>query len=417
MLTLYKAFTFLVHYITLPYTALAALFGSRKWRNRLGFHKIRRVDKSAPVVWLHASSMGEVNVLATLAAQIKSLAPLSDIYVTVMTVTGLERAEKSINDAIGIGYLSLDYRAPIERFLCLVKPSVAVFIETEIWPNHICLLGERKIPVVLANGRLSEKAHRRYLRVKSGMRQVLSNYAEMDLQTDADATRFVEIGADPDKIEVLGSLKFDTPTRNLPESERKALREQLPFSAGARIFIAGSTRNGENEVIFDVYQKLKQEFPELKLLLVPRHLDKIPQIVVSAESRGLRYLLHSKVAPESSPVDAVIVDKMGILNDLYQICDIAFVGGTLSDIGGHNILEPVWAGIPVLYGPSLFNVGDSSRYILENGFGEMIKDGEELRERLRAFLSGEKAYRRRNELTQESSRAYRTARKIVKYLK
>lgn len=416
MLALYKSFTFLVYYITLPYTALAALLGSRKWRNRLGFHRVTRVNKTAPVVWLHASSMGEVNVLATVAAQIKNLAPQCDIYVTVMTATGLERAEKSIDDAIGAGYLSLDYRAPIERFLCLVKPSVAVFIETEIWPNHICLLGERKIPVILANGRLSEKAHKRYLKVKSGMRQVFSHYAEMDLQTESDAARFVEIGADPSKIEVLGSLKFDAPARNLSEAEKIALRENLPFSAGAKIFIAGSTRNGENEVILDVFQSLQREFPELKLLLVPRHLDKIPQIVMTVENRGMKYLLHSKMAP-SGDVDLVVVDKMGILNDLYHISDIAFVGGTLSDIGGHNILEPVWAGIPVLYGPSIFNVGDSSRYILENGFGEMIKDGEELRVRLRAFLAGERSYRRRSELTRESSRAYRTALKIVKYLK
>ncbi|MEW6016125.1 MAG: glycosyltransferase N-terminal domain-containing protein [Candidatus Zixiibacteriota bacterium] len=416
MLALYKSFTFLVYYITLPYTALAALLGSRKWRNRLGFHRVTRVNKTAPVVWLHASSMGEVNVLATVAAQIKNLAPQCDIYVTVMTATGLERAEKSIDDAIGAGYLSLDYRAPIERFLCLVKPSVAVFIETEIWPNHICLLGERKIPVILANGRLSEKAHKRYLKVKSGMRQVFSHYAEMDLQTESDAARFVEIGADPNKIEVLGSLKFDAPARNLSEAEKIALRENLPFSAGAKIFIAGSTRNGENEVILDVYQSLQREFPELKLLLVPRHLDKIPQIVMTVENRGLKYLLHSRLTP-SGDVDLVVVDKMGILNDLYHISDIAFVGGTLSDIGGHNILEPVWAGIPVLYGPSIFNVGDSSRYILESGFGEMIKDGEELRASLRAFLAGERSYRRRSELTRESSRAYRTALKIVKYLK
>ncbi|MCX6826509.1 MAG: 3-deoxy-D-manno-octulosonic acid transferase [candidate division Zixibacteria bacterium] len=418
MLTLYRIFTFLVYYLALPYTYISYLAGSRKWGDRLGYSKCNiKFDSTKGKIWLHASSMGEVKVLSILADQLYELDKNIDLCITVMTDTGFQRAGYLLADRAWIGYLPLDYRASLKRFLNRVKPIAGVFIETEIWPNTVIHLGKRNIPVFLSNGRLSEKAYGRYRYFKVGLRKVFCHYRQLLVQTETDKMRYVNIGADPNMIEVIGSLKFDAPVILIPPEEKERLRRSLLFSRKTRIIIAGSTREGENEIIITIFKKLLPIFPDIRLILVPRHLAGIDTICQKVEELQLKYALYSRAESENIETDVVIVDKLGILNDLYTLSDIAFVGGTLVDIGGHNILEPVWAGIPVLYGPSIYNVKDSSDYVLENGYGEMVSDGEQLYASLHRFLKGEVIYNRKTSDLGEPSRALLTAQKILSYIK
>jgi tRNA (guanine-N7-)-methyltransferase len=235
----------------------------------------------------------------------------------------------------------------------------------------------------------------------------------MMMQTESDKNRFVEIGADPARMSVFGNLKFDAPIKVIPAEVKEKLKTSLPFPNDARMFIAGSTRGGEHEIILDTFQNLMTYQANLRLILAPRHLDRIGEVRSMIEKRGLEYAMYSEIENRANDARVLLVDRIGVLNDLYAVSEIAFVGGTLVDIGGQNILEPVWAGIPVIYGPSIYNVKDSSDYIIEGNYGMMVHDSGELRQKLTAFLNGEIKYRTRSDENQMPSRAHKTAIRIL----
>jgi tRNA (guanine-N7-)-methyltransferase len=357
--------------------------------------------------------MGEVKVLAIIVRELKKLNKALILHVSVMTEAGFDSACDMFGDSISISYFPLDYRSSIKRFLKSVQPKSVVFIETEIWPNIIHELGRRKIPVFLANGRLSKRACRRYQYFKSGLKKIFVYYKLIMLQSETDKERYLKIGVDINLIKVLGSLKFDAPVRLLSQEKSKSLKGKLPFEKESKYFIAGSTRNGEDELILNTFEKLSVEFPDLKLILAPRHLDRLDSIYNLLKKHNLSYTPYSRSEKCPNGTKVVVVDRLGVLNDLYALSDIAFVGGTLVDIGGQNILEPVWAGIPVLYGPSIYNVKDSSEHIIKNGYGEMVQDADELYLKLRLFLTGEISYKRKDLNDTKSSRAYQTAKIIL----
>lgn len=417
MLTLYRIVTFLIYYITLPFTYFTGLFGSIKWRHRLGLIDYRRGSDTQKLIWLHASSMGEVKVLAILKNRLETIDSTISIFITVMTETGYQSAQRISADKNAVAYLPLDYRSSIKRFLSRVRPDAAVFIETEIWPNIICRLGKNNKPIFLANGRLSERSFGKYIRLKNSLKKIFSYYTRLMVQSDSDRERFIGIGADPVKIEMVGNLKFDAPIKELSEQAKVEIRNRLPFSNKNRLFIAGSTRRGENEIVLKVFKRLIEKYDDLKLILVPRHLERVDEIKTIIEPLKLSYSLYSELSVAESEPDILVVDKMGILNKLYSISDIAFVGGTLAEIGGHNILEPVWSGIPVLYGPSIANVMDSSSYILEQDFGRKIENEEELYDTLNRFLDGSLKFAKKEDGAVISSRADQTARTILDSLK
>lgn len=414
MLILYKILTFIIYYATLPFTFLSYVSGSGKWGNRLGFLH-RNVDRAEGHcdIWLHASSMGEVKVLGILGGELKKLNGDLRLYITLMTETGFQKAGELIGEYDSVGFIPLDYHVPIRRFMKSIRPRAAVFIETEIWPNVILELGRKRIPLFLANGRLSQKTCRQYRWFRSGLKKVFKNYEKVMVQTDADRERFIEIGADGDIIEVIGSLKFDAPVRVISPDAREELKRKLPFAADSRIFIAGSIRNGEDEIIIDVFSGLIRDFPDLRLILVPRHLDRIENIGRLLSDRAIKSCLYSARGGSSEEFLAMTVDEMGVLNNLYNVSDIAFVGGTLVEIGGHNILEPVWSGVPVLFGPSIYNVRDGADYIIEGNYGVMVRDGDDLSEKLRRFLAGEIKFMKKSSETNRPSRAGQTARIIL----
>lgn len=415
MLTLYKIFTFFVYYITFPILYVFYRTGSRKWGDRLGYYDINDIGKGCDI-WLHASSMGEVKVLAIIINELRKINKSLKLHVSVMTEAGYGRARELFSRNAPVSYLPLDYSAPIRRFLKLVKPAAAVFIETEIWPNIIHESGLRNISVFLANGRLSARASNRYQWFRSGLKKIFDYYKLLMVQSESDRNRYLKIGADSERVKVMGSLKFDAPINILPADKRESIKKELPFESETKLFIAGSTRNGEEKLILKTFERLLTDFKNIRLILAPRHLNRIDEICNLIENQRLTYGCYSRL--DKCPDDAkiLLVDKLGVLNDLYAISDITFVGGTLVDIGGQNILEPVWAGAPVLYGPSIFNVRDSSEYIISGQYGKMVGDNDELYQELKHFLNGVNDYKRKGANNNEPTRASQTARIILEGL-
>lgn len=415
MLILYKIVTFLAYYLTLPYTFGLALMGSFKWKKRLGLG-LPDVKSDTPPVWLHAASMGEVSVLAVLTNHIRRQNAGMHMYITVMTETGYNRARSLLPQDIHVSYMPLDYRSSVKRFLEKVKPSAAVFIETEIWPNFILELHGRDIPIVLANGRLSEKSARRYALFGASMKKVMSCYSRIIVQSEENKARFMSIGAEVSKICVSGSLKFDVPVRDISDQEKAARKRRLPFEPNSRIWICGSSRSGEHDQLLDMFVNLKRRHPLLKMVLVPRHLEKIADIMRMITERRLAYARYSDLKSAPDNCDVLLVDQIGCLNDLYPVSDIAFVGGTLVNIGGHNLLEPVWAGVPVLFGPHIANVKDSAEYIEKRNYGLKVDDKGQLEAKLDLFLSGRLEFARKADDINGTSGASKTAQVILSLL-
>jgi len=412
LLTAYKIFTTIIYYLALPVTWLIHTAGSRKWSQRLGYNHRPCPDGDCDV-WMHASSMGEVKVLGILREQLRKIKPDLSIYITVMTDAGYGSASKLKDELTAIGFLPLDSAPPINRFFKSVNPQRAVFIETEIWPNIITELGRKNIPVFLANGRLSEKAMHQYKKFRSGLKKVFANYSCMMVQSDGDRKRYETIGADKNIIEIFGNLKFDAPMKMIDETKKVDIKKSLPFGDDSRLFIAGSTRNGENEILIHVFKELSREFTDLRMIIVPRHLERVAAVKQLCDNSRLHSRLYSERDDGPDEPQILIVDKMGILNDLYAVSDIAFVGGTLVEIGGQNILEPVWAGIPVLFGPSIFNVLDSAAYITAGNYGAMVDDSEDLKNHLADIFNGKITYEKKRADDDCTSHAYRTALKIM----
>ncbi len=416
MIILYRIFTFFIYYLTLPYTMLMILFGSRKWANRLGHlhghphEPVKKVD-----IWLHASSVGEVNVLKVLIDHLKKINPRISIYVTTMTETGYSRAFELFG-GIATGFMPLDYGVPVRRFLHTIHPRAAVMIETEIWPNVIMELSRMEIPLFLANGRLSKKAFGRYKFASSAMKRLFGKYKTLMVQSEDDKKRFKELGTDDNSICNFGNLKFDAPAKMLSEKQKAEKRSGLPFHDDNIIFIAGSVRNDEFSKILSVIERLKQAHENIKTIIAPRYPEKTGDLCRALHEKKLRFKLFNpddNIKEPSPPYDVYIINAMGVLNDMYAISDIAFVGGTLDDTGGHNILEPVWAGIPVLFGLSIDNVKPAAKYIEENNFGLMINDESELIDKLSKFCKGDLSFEKKTDDKTKDSGAMKTAKMIL----
>jgi tRNA (guanine-N7-)-methyltransferase len=395
---------------------VASIFGSQKWANRLGF----RHNKNNNVIdiWLHASSMGEITVLKIITDEISRQKENLTFYITVMTDTGYKKACE-IFGPDSVGFLPLDYRSSINRFYQRVRPGKGVIIETEIWPNLILGLFKKNIAFYLANGRLTEKSVGLYIKFKPVLDRVLKCYRRIMVQTEADCKRFIKIGAPASIVETVGSLKFDAPLTIINQEEKNRLVGMLPFIPSGKTFIAGSIRNDEWSILIDTYAKLRESDSGIKMIFVPRYLDKMDELVKIIENRDIscqRLSLIEKESKSKREADILIVDKMGVLIDYYAISDIAFVGGTFDNMGGHNILEPVWAGIPVLYGPSIFSVDESAEYITNGNYGEMVRNEKELVNKLLDFFDNKVVYSRKQPDSQENYRVRKTAETILQDL-
>lgn len=373
MIRLYRVIMYLTLCLIYPVIRVKAARGHETWRGRLVLD-----DAGSPVdLWLHAASVGEVRVVGHLVEFLRRRKPGLAIHVTVMTRAGAQTARQIFAPDIAVSFLPLDLPHLMERKLRSLAPRVLVIAETEIWPNLITAAAARRLPMVQVNGRMSEKAFQRYTWVRGSLTRLLAAYERFFLKGSDDAARFAQFGVTGERVVVAGDMKFDAPVARRSEPERASLRQSLGVTADQFLVVAGSTRPGEEQAILDSLDAIRGDQPGLRLVVAPRHLDRIPEITDLIVAKGFTPLLHSAMAGASQvacgkPLDVILVDRMGLLAELYAAADLAFVGGTLTPLGGHNILEPVWAGTPVLFGPSLDNVRDAAEYIVSGNYGAQI---------------------------------------------
>jgi 3-deoxy-D-manno-octulosonic-acid transferase len=384
MIRAYQVFSAVVYALVYWFGRMRARQGDLLWRDRLAI-----ATYNTPVdLWLHAASVGEVRVVNCLITFLAKERPDVHIHLTVMTRTGFQTARTLFGSEIDVSYLPLDVPWLMRRKLRSVRPKALVIAETEIWPNLILEAGAAAIPVVLVNGRMSERAFKKYRLLEGSFRTLLSSYRKIFVKSQGDGDRIGAFLSDSERLVVAGDMKFDAPLHDRSGEKRQSMRAKLGLGEREFLFVAGSTREGEETILTDAYLKLKTEFPGLRLLIAPRHLERVTEVAAIIENAGLR--IRSVDSDTPSSADAItLVDRMGLLNDLYAAADLAFVGGTLVDIGGHNILEPIWAGTPVLYGPFLSNVRDASEYILAHNFGAVCQSPDDLAINLGAVMRGQ----------------------------
>jgi len=376
MIAVYTILTIMLYLVLWPYGCFRAGRGSRMWQGRLG----RLPSESSADIWMHAASVGEVKIIGFMLNYLKRKSPDLKIHVTVVTRQGFKTADKELGDAASVSFFPLDVSFVMRRFMAQLRPRLVAVAETEIWPNMIQQASRRQIPIVLVNGRMSANSFGKYRLIAGSLGRLLACYDRFFFKTIEDADRYRRFGVTEERSEVAGDMKFDAPL--LPRTAEKITEIRARCGTGEKHFllVAGSTRSGEEDKLITVCRELQVEHRHIRLVLAPRHVERTTELKSLLDSAGVTYYTYGETPNTAEePGEAVVlVDRMGLLNDLYMAADLAFVGGTLVDIGGHNILEPVWAGTPVVYGPSLGNVVEAAEYIEKHNYGMKVNSTKEL---------------------------------------
>lgn len=344
--------------------------------------------KEGKTVWVHAVSVGETIAVKPLLKALKKNCPEIRIVLSNVTETGRNIAEKT-PEADHCVYFPFDYPFTAKRALSRIRPELVVIVETEIWPNFLRSAKGLGIPVVLVNGRISDRSFSRYMKLRWFFRPILGEFAAFCMQTAEDAQRIIAMGADPERVSVTRNLKYDISVNPPAPERRSALREEYMLPGAVSVITAGSTHAGEEEMILSAYQRLMTTGRDSFLVLVPRHPERSGEVADIIGRFGMKATLRSELgsrAEEFKPGEVLLVDTVGELMGFYAISDLVFVGGSLVPTGGHNILEPASLGIPVLFGPHMNNFKESASLILGYGGALQIGDVKELTASLQLLL-------------------------------
>jgi 3-deoxy-D-manno-octulosonic-acid transferase len=360
--------------------------GDRSYWSRFG-ERFGLGSRIKPGIWVHAVSVGEIQACATLVRTLKQRHPDMPLLVTTFTPTGAARARTLFKDLAQVRYLPYDLPGSVRRFLDRVQPRLAVIFETELWPNLYRECGRRRIPLLIASARLSPRSVGRYLRLGSLFRQTLSQGVVVAAQGEGDAARFRALGADPKRTHVTGNVKFDLAVPEDIAARGQVLRQR--YARGRPVWVAGSTHAGEEEAALNAHQEVLRVYPGALLVIAPRHPPRFAEVAERIERQRLRFILRSASLPPETlnAAQVLLLDSLGELLDFYAAADVAFVGGSLVPIGGHNLLEPAALGLPILTGPSYFNGEEIARLLISRGAAEVIQDASELGARITALLA------------------------------
>lgn len=364
-------------YLLLPYAIGSLIWrGLRyppywdRWLERFGFVPSMRSQR---VIWVHAVSVGEVRSSAALIRALDRRYPEHRVLVTTMTPTGSDQVLELFGDRVMHTYVPYDFPDAVARFLNRVRPELAVIAETEFWPNIFSACRRRGVPLFLVNVRLSRASFEGYQWVGRTVRAMFANADLICAQTALDGERLTKLGVDPGLIEVTGNLKFDVPVPDRLHEEGRALRMQ--WGRDRPVLIAASTHPGEERLLLDAFERLRQRFEDLLLVIVPRHPERFAAVYRLCHRRVKHVEQRSYATGALAPETRVLVgDTMGELQRLYAASDIAFIGGSLVRRGGQNLLEACAVGVPVLFGPHMFHFEEISSMALERGAARQVDD-------------------------------------------
>jgi len=357
---------------------LALLLSKQRCRRglpqRFGFSlpAIRQDDR--PLIWVHAVSLGEVVAVAPLVRELHRRHPDHRFVVSTVTETGREAVEQQLAGLAEHCYAPLDFPWVISRMVQRLRPALYLFVETELWPNLLRHLHRCGVPTVLVNGRLSTNsfARQRWRIVRSFYRTMIEKLSLCLMQSERDRERIIALGADAGVVRRTGNIKFDRPVPVARDS--RSTRAGLGLQKDDRLIVAGSTHQGEEDMLVDAYRTLLERHPSARLLLAPRHIERADDVEAMVRAKGLTVQRRSAISSGygstgKTPVHIIILDSRGELADLYQEAVVAFVGGTLIPVGGHNLLEPALWGKPVLFGPYTDHCAEIAQLLLQAGGG------------------------------------------------
>ncbi|HRZ05179.1 MAG TPA: lipid IV(A) 3-deoxy-D-manno-octulosonic acid transferase [Candidatus Competibacteraceae bacterium] len=382
-------------YLLLPLALLRLYWRGRRdpehrqrWRERLGW--IASLPEPG-CLWIHAVSVGEVRAALPLIRALLDRHPEQPLLVTTTTLTGSRQVQEALGDRILHVYAPYDLPGPVARFLRKARPRIAIIMETELWPNLLRQCAVARIPVLIANARLSERSARGYARIRGLTRSILEDVTLIAAQAEADAERFRALGAP--RVEVVGNLKYDLKLPDELLEQGRTLRcERL--SENRPVWIAASTHAGEDEQILEAFAQLRTHWPDLLLLLVPRHPERFDGVAALCQQRGFNVVRRSDRQPCGPETAVFLGDSMGELLLFYAAADLAFVGGSLVPTGGHNVLEPALLGLPVLFGPHMFNFTEAGERLLDAKAAVQVTNAAELATAVDRWLADPE--RRRN---------------------
>jgi 3-deoxy-D-manno-octulosonic-acid transferase len=362
----------------------------RHLAERLGAIPSEAIKKlsNSPRIWIHAVSLGEVHVAAAVVRELKRLLPGGSIIISTFTEHGRDLAEESFGKEMPVIYSPLDARYAVKRSLETINPDVMIFMETELWPAWILEASRMGIKTALINGRISARSIKGYRRIRLFLRPLLRNFHAFSMISPLDAERIIEMGAEAGRVVVNGNAKYDLLKNSADPSMERAMRKELNLDSSQPVFVAGSTRDGEETLLLSAYEKIMKEYPETVLILVPRHINRVAEIEAVLNKKGFGYQLRTDILEkgEKRTEKILIMNTFGELFKVYSVGTIVFCGGSLVPLGGQNPLEPAAWGKMVFYGPSMYNFLDAKALLEEIDAGVEVESPETLAEKAAWFL-------------------------------
>ena len=352
------------------------------WSEKL-WGRLPERDGSRPCLWLHAVSVGEVLQLRPLMNLLTAQRPGWDFVITTTTRTGLDVAKKEFAQHT-VCYCPLDFSWAVRRAIARLKPSAIVLVELELWPNLVLTANRLGVPLALINGRVSEKSFRGYRRIRPLIARLLGGFELLAVQNEEYADRLRTLGAPSERLHLTGSIKFDGVKSDRSNAKTSELRQFFGLRSDERVFIAGSTQAPEESLALDTWQALRSEFPNLRLILVPRHKERFDEVAALVTSRGLT--LQRRSNDVRGDGDVLLLDTLGELGACWGLAEIAFVGGSLTQRGGQNMLEPAAFGAAVLFGPNTWNFRDIVEQLLARDAARVVRSADELTATVRTLL-------------------------------
>ncbi len=376
-------------YLALPFVLLRLLWRSlkapdyrKRWKERLGLFDPLGASNT---LWIHAVSVGEVQATVPLVKLLQERYPGQAIVITTTTPTGSRRVKELFGDDLFHLYAPYDLPLIIERFIRRTRPRIVVLMETEVWPNLLATCKRHGIPSLLANARLSRRSAKGYARLGGFARQTFGNISRVAAQAAADAERFAQLGVDPARILVTGSIKFDARLPRSLNEQAEVIRRT--WGHGRPVWVAASTHEGEDELALQAHRQIRRQLPNALLVLVPRHPERFDSVAALCQKSGFSVVRRSDHISCTAETGVFLGDSVGELPMFLAGADVAFMGGSLVKHGGHNMLEPAALGVPVVFGPYNFNFAAISELLLEADAAVMVHHADKLATVVEAWLS------------------------------
>jgi 3-deoxy-D-manno-octulosonic-acid transferase len=358
---------------------------------RMGYLPVSFNMDGEQSIWIHAVSVGEVLTARPLARDLRTRYPRLRIFLSTTTMTGQAVARRNVQEVDEVFYFPFDLGLFVRRTLDLVRPRLFIMMETEIWPNLLHECRKRGVKTAIINGRLSQRSYPRYRMVRGFMKIVLDDVDSFCVQSEESARRFIDLGANPGRVTVTGSLKFDSLDLSTPMIQTRARERVLRYfrvPPARPVIVAGSTMKGEEGAVLAAFRRVRSGTPNTLLILAPRHLERTADVEQLCRQEGFKTIRRSELPIDAEPrADIVILDTLGELAAVYQLATIAFVGGSLVDTGGHNVLEPAVFGKPIVFGPHMSNFAEIAQAFVTNAAGVQVKGDRELADVMIALMT------------------------------